>query len=233
VVRPSVADLVGIGADQGLAEIATRDHEARAGAALIGHRALIGTEQPTTQSMSVREGAVYSAHRSYHWDDGELQRDSVGQPLWTDERGDSTVFRYAATLDGVAATPVVQSHGGLAKAKEVLGVVRGLLLERPWSGAKLGEGDIGVEVPDLVAVGESFDLVVTGEGDPGLVDVLLTRIDADRDVPLPPPLAGRYSGVEGLRASLRLAEPGLYRVGVKTGGSDPVTQLVICGEPDD
>lgn len=234
VTRPTVNHLAALGADPDLATRADADRQARARVTPPGHTAIIGTEQATTQSMTVQDGVVHTAQRSYDWDDhGELRRDTVGQPLWTDERGDGTVFRYAATPPGTAPFPMVQSHGGLARGSEVLGAVRGLILDRPWRGIPLGEGHLGLEVPDAAVVGDTFEIVVTGEDDPGLVDVRLDRIDPDQDVRLSAPLVGRSAGREGLRADLRLVEPGLYRVSVATGGSNPVTQLVLCEEPDD
>ena len=184
--------------------------------------------------MSIRDGVLHPAHRTYHWhDDGQLQRDEVGQPLWSDERGDGTVFRYAAAPDSVTPTPVVQSHGGLAQAAEVRGRrSAGWCWSAPGAARNSGTATSASSVPDLVTVAEAFDLAVTGEDDPALVEVRLHRVDDDLDVPLPVPPVGRRSGIEGLHARVRLTEPGLYRVAVHTGGGDPVTQLVICGEPD-
>jgi pimeloyl-ACP methyl ester carboxylesterase len=233
VVRLTSGDVAALGGDRDLAEAALAHHERVEGTALTGHRPMIGTHQPTWQSMTITDGVVHPDVRSYRWTADQVQRDGLGQLLWTDYQGDGTVHRYAATPLGVDGFTLPQTHGALAKSTEAIRSICAAITDQGELGIRLGAGDLGLDVPDVVPAGTEIEIVVTGEMDPAMVTCTVRDTDPDSDWGARPRLAARRGSLPALAACQRLPEVGLYRVAVKTGGSEPVTQIVIATPPFD
>lgn len=229
-VRLTVEDVAALGADRDLAEAALRRHDDLEKVPVVAHRPLVGTHQPTLQSLTITDGVATGAAYGPRWEADDLSRDHLGRPVVTDHGGDGTVYRYAAAPQGVKPFEVAQSHGGLAKSRSMLAVVENELTHQPSLGIRLGAGDLGLDVPEHVTAGERGLIAVTGERDPALVECWVDQIgDEDGDVVVGRPRPARRRGTsQALEAEHRFAEPGLYRVNVKTGGSEPVTRLVLC-----
>ena len=119
-LRSLTPDIEGIGASRELAEAAAATidklHTAFGDAAERKPpvRCLVGTTQPTRQTVSFHDGIA------------EFFENIDG----TDHRGDGTVVSYAARPRGVEPAYLPQSHGALAKAQEAVEFVAAVLTER-------------------------------------------------------------------------------------------------------
>ncbi|MFI7178532.1 MULTISPECIES: lipase/acyltransferase domain-containing protein [Streptomyces] len=188
---------------------------------LPGHRCLVGMGQPTLQSMSLRAGVITTYHGMPDDDPG------AGRHL-LDHSGDGTVYRYSAELRQAERTYVHQSHGALARCKEALDHVCAVITERP-EGAPLGGGRLGLDVPDVVQVGESFTIAVTG---PQAVSASCYLVDVSTGTVKEALLLRPVPESPGTRAgSVRLDAPGMYRVVAAGGGGSPVTRLLLATMP--
>jgi len=88
----------------------------------------------------------------------------------------------------------------------------------------MGAAGISLEVPESVAVGETFEISVTSQGDARKARCRV--VDADTDIPIARPFLVRRSAA--MVASTRLLRTGLYRIEVKDGGFSAVSQLVMA-----
>ncbi|GGU93464.1 hypothetical protein GCM10010182_06320 [Actinomadura cremea] len=229
VVELGEADAVALGADRDLFQRSRRSRASWDPARLPGHRPVIGTGQPTDQSLRLRDGAAELLPHGFLRDpDDELRRDPFGRPQPVDHRGDGTVFRYSAAPPGMPdATTLGQQHGALARTRSALDIVRGVV-DRIDPGAALGDDDgeaIGLRVPDTAEAGQRFEIAIDRVRAAGRVSVLVEDALRDRR-PVARPVPHRGDDPEGLVAAVVLDEPGLYRIAV-SDGSDPVTQIVL------
>lgn len=205
------ADLEGIGANRELAEAATAtlDKLDMAFDDAADHkppvRCLVGTTQPTRQTVRFRDGMP------------EFFEDIDG----TDHRGDGTVFRYSAIPCGVEPSYLPQSHGALAKTQEAVEFVAAVLTERDLGDFQAPPG-VGLRVPEIVAVGEPFAVDIL-DGEPGLTCHLS---DAEENRLVTMVQTKEQDGT--MRAELTIPSPGLYRVAVSGGGYSPVERLVCA-----
>ncbi|MFC7760623.1 hypothetical protein ACFQY4_23320 [Catellatospora bangladeshensis] len=173
-----------------------------------GLRAVVGVDQPTAQSLEIVEGVV-TVHDFLAGAENRA--------------GDGTVYRDAAAPPGVEPTYVSQGHGALARTAEVIAHVRAVLTESPL-GPPLGAEGVGVEVPDVVQVGEQFDVVAVNRSDPARVTCRVVDAGTGASVARPVFVAAGGATV----AYVRLPARGLYRVEVKSGGASAVRQLVLA-----
>lgn len=229
------ADVADLGGDPELATHSLDRLRVLRGAPLPGHRMAVGIAQHTMQSLRLDSGVVTpQAYVFQRRDDNEIWRDKIGRPFTEDLGGDGTVYRYAGHAGGVEEVALAQQHGALATCGGAIDLARGLLtgLRRLEDlGQRLGHGETGLEVPDLVTAGEEFEITVTGEDNPSRMScVVQDSGDADRVV-ASPQLPPRRDASGALRARCRLREPGLYRIKV-SGGREPVTRLVLAATED-
>lgn len=223
-------DVADLGGDAEFARTAQESHAKLAKIRLIGHRALVGAEQPTVQSVELRGGVVRELHHSFllH-SDGEFVRDPDGILRRVDRQGDGTVPRNSANPVGAEPVAVPQQHGPLAKADEAMTFVCSVITEQDADlGPRLGEGDIGLDLPDVVTSGIEWAATVTGV-EPH--EATCTVVDAQTGMATDyPPLHRRDGKVQ---ATVSLPEPGLFRIVVSGGGATPVNQLVMAEQPAD
>lgn len=186
----------------------------------VGHVQVVGCEQPTVQAVSFRDGLV--RHHAFTL---EPPATDGGSPLRSDIKGDGTVPRVAAQLPGAGAMPMAQSHGAIAASQEIVVIVRDVILGRrtgPWQGA----GELGADVPDVVAPGQTFRMTVNGTTDPTSVNCEV--VDLASGMPVDTPEV-RIDGSE-LVAQAGPLPAGLYRVTVDGSSSSPVSQIVLCAD---
>ncbi|WP_306316940.1 MULTISPECIES: triacylglycerol lipase [unclassified Streptomyces] len=220
--RLVAGDIAGLGADGALAASALAARERLLTATAGPHtRPLVGVEQRTAQSLTFRDG-VAEGH-DHVCEDGD-----DGTPRRVDRRGDGTVYRDAARLDGAEPVHLPQTHGAMSRTGETLAHVRAVLTERRL-GPPLGATGTALVVPDVVPAGQPFDIGVEPQTDPASVSVQVTAAHT------PQPLARpRLLPREGtLAAQVTLPDAGLYRIEAKAGGYSPVTQLVLATRPED
>ena len=209
--RLSPADVEGLGGSLDLARASAQMHDDLAMLGPADLRTVVGVEQPTMQSLRLRDGVAVPQF-FMHEDDGHV-----------DWRGDGTVYSEVATggIEPVSSLP--QSHGGLARAPEALVAIRAILTRRRL-GPPMGAAVIGLDVPDSVNAGESFEISVTSGDAPGGARCRI--VDADTNLQVSRPFLVHRDAA--MVASAKLPLPGLYRVEAQDGGFSAVTQLVLA-----
>lgn len=229
VAALSVKDVVEIGGVKQLAEASRDDFEAARTISLPDHRPIVGVAQPTWQSLAVTEGIVVPANYGYRFaSDNELVRDSIGRPQAFDDQGDGTVWRYAARPAGApSAQPIAQQHGAMAQSRETIKQVVSLVTDQGDLGVRLGEGCVGLEVPDVITTNSPLTVTVSGEPDPAAVSCRIVDV-ATNELKRRPTL--RRADNTHLYDEVTLTEPGLYRVEAK-GKGEQVTQIVMVSPP--
>jgi hypothetical protein len=216
VRRLAADDLAAAGGDVTLAHEALAFQQHLAGLRVAGLRTVVGVEQPTAQSLRLRDGVLECRFAS-------LRTDVPHGAEWVDEAGDGTVFRGSAA--GESAIYVAQTHGALPKTDDVLTNVRALLTERP-PGAELAGPRFGLDLPDMVAVEETFEVTVRSPGDPAAATCTITEVATGQTIGSQRPRSRGEVAV----ARFSLPRPGLYRVAVKGGGRSAVTELMMAAD---
>ncbi|MFE1288201.1 esterase/lipase family protein [Streptomyces sp. NPDC058751] len=180
-------------------------------------RTVVGLNQPTAQSMTIEAGKVNPKNFLRKADGG-----------CEDHSGDGTVFRLSAT--GFADRPgyLSQQHAALAKAPESLDLAHAILTEQAL-GPALGAQGIGVDAPDLVAVGQSFTVRVVGSGDAAGLGCRILSAESHEQVARP---VFRRQGAE-ITARALISTPGVYRIDVKQTGASPVSCLLMAAPGDE
>jgi Lecithin:cholesterol acyltransferase len=224
VARLSPSDIAALGGDRQLAEDSARLHARLADLSLIGHRQYLGLGQPTISSLTLDKGVATGQLYTFEVNaDGSLVR-YQGQLKRVLRHGDGTVPRNSAELvEGDSNPP--QQHGSLARMPEVVRNVRRILTEKPHLGAQLGEGELGLEVPDLIDSGTTWAIHVTGAHNPTCRIFSAHSGEQLARIPL-----GRRDGT--LTGDGPHLAPGLYRVEIQAGSNSPVSQLVLMIDPE-
>ncbi|WP_433684760.1 esterase/lipase family protein [Nocardia sp. CA-119907] len=221
VRRLTPTDVDCLGGDIDLARQSFARRELLLSSGEQGLRALVGVEQPTAQSMLLRNGVVEPKYYAVETDtDGKLSR--------VDRMGDSTVYRDAAAPRGLDPSVLPQCHGSIAKTAEAVTFVRAKLTDKPLGPPLAGPAAFGIEVPDVVAAGEAFDVRVLNTDDPTRISCVVEEARRHTQVAR----LQLKRGDRTLTASVILRAPGVYRVKVKRGGNSPVSELVMAGPPD-
>jgi hypothetical protein len=168
-------------------------------------RCLVGTTQPTRQTVSFRGGIP----EFFEELDGE------------DHRGDGTVFRFAALPHGVEPAYLPQSHGALAKTQEAVEFIAAVLTERDL-GEFMAPPGIGLRVPEIVIVGQPFNVEIL-DGRPGLT-CQLSDAEENRLVTM----AQSKDRDGAVQAQFKVAKPGLFRVSISGGGYSAVERIIVA-----
>lgn len=228
--RLSAGDVALLGGDKELAQQAfdRRALVLKDGFAKL--HAVVGVQQPTMQSLRIADGIAEPLyHTCEDGPSGEIQR--------VDRRGDSTVYRDAASLPGAHLAHLPQSHSGLAKSEEALAHACAVMTSRDL-GPPLGDGGVGLMVPDCVSAGDAFEILVQDVDDPAAVTCQIYRIEQEGKRFVDQPFLRRRnhahasSGI-ALRVDASLPGAGLYRVSVKAGSATAVSQMILAIDPGD
>ncbi|MCA1671848.1 MAG: hypothetical protein LC799_06465 [Actinobacteria bacterium] len=211
--RLTASDIEGLGGegDVAVASYAWREPTL---VALPGHVQVVGTHQPTVQAVTIEAGTVTGHRYTYRPGEGGVGRVDAG--------GDGTVPRESAQLPSGPAMPLAQSHGALASSAEAVVVVRDVLTDRrtgPWQGV----GQLGVDVPDVVAAGQPYWVGISGVQ--RSADVRCSVFDVGSGLRVDTPTVGYREGAVAARA--QPLPPGLYWVRIEGGGASPVTQMLM------
>ncbi|MFE6926068.1 hypothetical protein ACFVAV_33995 [Nocardia sp. NPDC057663] len=237
VRRLTASDITTLGGCPDLAKDAFAHRAERATVPLPRHRPLIGIEQPTICSLGFDSGRVEGLRYTFDVDSmGSLVRDGTGDLRRLPGLGDGTVPRNSALPprnvvlphEAPDVSPLPQQHGLIAKTDEAIAFVKDVLLHRDADlGPRLGDGDIGIDTPDIVTVGEEFDIAVEGAAKPNDIRCEVTEIGTRL-----PRRAEAHRRDDRLVVSTTVYEPGLYRVQVGGSGTSPVEQIIMAVDTD-
>ncbi|MFJ9041439.1 esterase/lipase family protein [Streptomyces sp. NPDC102406] len=226
VRRLDVSDIAALGGHPELARDSLAFHARQQHVPLPDHRTVVGTRQPTWQSLSLSSGRVTAYEDGPQPNsDGSLIRDRDDRVRYFAVHGDGTVYRAAAALSGHVSTVPVQ-HGDLARADSALDAVADILLEDLPHGIPLGEPGCGLAVPDLAEAGVPWR--ATAENIDSAQGLTCTLTDTETGVERPVPVRmedGRPT------ATITARTPGLYRVELHTYDRYTISQLVLVTEP--
>ena len=198
----TTAEKIELGANEALVEQAestfgTIEYAIRSrGGAFARHRPVVGLKQPTLNRV----------------------RNLGDTPKFlSDPVGDGTVTQASASPRGTDPAYYPQRHGALADTEEVFTAISAIVSEESL-GRPLGD-EIGMDVPDVAVVGQSFDVRLIADTDPfstaSIFDASTGHLVAQK-------LTEDTSGV--VSAMFVVNEPGLYRVELQGGGFSPVRE---------
>jgi hypothetical protein len=232
-------DILLVGGDQEIAASALGAARQLADVPLPGHVLVAGMAQPTAQSVELADGVVCARQFGYRRDDeGELVRDEIGRPIQIDYTGDGTVYLNAARLPGIGTETFAQQHGALVRTRSILGRIRGAVVDDGISlGATLGESQIGLDLPEMVRLGEPVRVAIRETApdqdrlDPAGVSCVVQDAASEEVVAKPRDRVSDPADPRTVWTEIRLHSAGLYRVAV-SGGSDPVAALVLVTAGD-
>jgi hypothetical protein len=220
--RFTTTDIAELGGDPELAEASAALHRRLAEADLISPRLIIGTAQPTPQSLTLRDG-VATAHQY------TCEGPAGAPPQRVDRRGDATVFRDSATLSGASLAYLPQRHGSLPKTKEAIAAVIGIITERADRlGPPLGPSEVGLDVPDCVTPQSEWYATITGVTNIHTVRCLVS--DAATNLPVTSSHIMMRDG--RLQSAIILPRPGIYRISLTISSIPSVSELVLALDPD-
>ncbi|MFJ3670234.1 hypothetical protein ACIPSE_27645 [Streptomyces sp. NPDC090106] len=235
--RITPRDVEEAGGDGALAAAAFAARLARQGALdrLPRWHAIVGTSQPTAQSMSIEDGRVRLSPLTTETDgEGNLVRGQDGRPLLVRGEGDGLVPRESAVLSGYARSlPVVGQHSSLLTSSTVVQLVQEILTGKRArrTGAPggqeegLGPVSLGISAPPEVSPGEGWTLTVTGADHTALSCSLVRATSGEVIARIRTEPAEDRPGTSTARVTIR--EPGFYQVVARAGGLS-ATALVVA-----
>lgn len=220
-------DIREAGGDVGLMGKASDAAHRRAKNVVPGHANIVGIMQDTVQLLTESGARLSPAHYSLkngHDPQGGYERDRQGMLVRVDALGDGTV--PLSSSERGLSTPISQQHDALVSAKEACEAVTYKLVNgvRAPLPATAGGFGIGLGAPDIVSVGERWQIKIFGVDDPTAVTL---RIVNDQGAEVPCGGLWPRTAEDHLSASLALEVPGLYEVIVDGGGQSEVSQVVM------
>lgn len=220
-------DLVAaIGGDRDLASASFSWQERIATGRLPGHRRVVGIEQPTTSTVTIEDGVLTGHDYSFQTTHDGFARDEHGVLIRRLRHGDGTVPYNSALPTRADYIPLAQQHGALAMVKESIDLVRTVLREDDEDGEALGDGDLGMELPDIATLGD--DVTLTIRGLTGSADATVFVFD-EQGLPIDHPAVHFADG--DYRARFEPPEEGIYQVVVDGHGTTALSQRLLVIEP--
>ena len=190
-----------------------------------GTVAIKGVLQPTSQSAHFGGEFIEAVNRYKGEDkggDGTVPRPSAHPPEWKSEMTPGPTL-WAAQL-----------HATLQETEGVHAQLYALLTSGRL-GAWLGGEQIGMEVPDLVTIGEPLEVAVTAEDPTLALNATVTPHDTQEPIAEPKLLTSQGDG----RYSTRFTDllPGTYQIRVSSAvpsiSIDEVSGITIVWDPSD
>ncbi|MFE3263683.1 esterase/lipase family protein [Streptomyces sp. NPDC059215] len=225
--RLSPGDVAALGGHPELARVAADAATKRAAISLPGHRAVVGTGQTTWQSLTLSNGIIQPhCHTVRRNSDHSLIRKPDGSPEHFDVMGDGTVHKESAAL-GSAVTPLPLQHGAAAADRSAVKAVQELLRDDIHLGPPMGGPGCGLDTPDLATVGAPWEIRITGIATPAGVTCEVSSVDGHSSART----ARLNLAKRSITARVEIAEPGLYRVTIRTRDKAQVSQLVLVMPP--
>lgn len=230
-VRPLTAqDVAGFGGNPAEAQRAFDVRRQLGAHSLIGHRPVIGVEQPTVTLLRLGGGTAEGLGHTFRLasDDGSIVHDPHGIPARFPGLGDGTVPVASAMLPGMTPDPLAQQHGGLAHADEAISSVRWAITGAS-RGPELGAGGrVGIDAPEVVCAGTEWPVIVTGAG---ARNATCQVIDAETGHHAARPQIEQRNGQ--WMFAVTVPEKHLYKIVVDGGEESPVKRMTLATGRDE
>ncbi|MFC8225526.1 hypothetical protein [Streptomyces sp. NPDC057287] len=220
-------DVAAIGGSAELAALARDFHAGQHRVELPDHRSVVGINQPTSQSLTIRDGQVEAFPDGVRQNgDGTFVRDRYDRLRYFTVQGDGTVYKESAEITAAATTLPVQ-HGSLAVEDTALDAVEEILSRDAHLGPPQGQFGCGLTVPDIAEAGSAWTLSLSGvDSLAGLTCRIQDVEDPGTGQELRP---GWMDGGIGVRVTV--GTPGLHRVEARTRDGFRITQVVLVTDP--
>lgn len=193
---------------------------------------MAGIKQPTAGLVEFKSGGDNAGRgnavvidRAYLRAEVGFERDRHGNLVTVDSTGDGTVPHFSASLKNHTIRSFQRlQHEQLAYAAEGLLVASHLVDDSEEPQFLAAPSDMGIRVPQILEVGASLEVELTGvdETTRVLVDVL---DDCGRPVARPPVVK---TSDGSLRAITRITEGGIYTVRAGDGNGTPLERSFIA-----
>jgi hypothetical protein len=229
-VRPLTAqDVAGFGGDPGEAQRAFGTRQRLSAYPLIGHRSVIGVEQPTVACLRLHDGTAEGLGHTFRLaPDGMIVRDSQNMPALFPSLGDGTVPVDSAVLPGVTPDPRAQQHGSLANVDEAIASVRFAITGESQGPGLAPRGQVGIGTPDIVCAGTEWPVAVTGDG---AGSATCRVIDAETGKHVSRPQLEKRDGQ--WQFTVTVPDQHLYEIVVDGGSGSPVKRMTLATSPED
>jgi Lecithin:cholesterol acyltransferase len=225
-VRLTPALVEDIGGDPDLAAASFAWHQQVGARRPPGHRSMIGVKQPTDSSLTLHSGVLTGHGYTFDPTAAGLARDRHGILVRSLRYGDGTVpYNSAAPNVGGPAATLAQQHGPIAKSKESIDFVQTVLLEGDVDAPRLGDGQIGIELPDLISESEEVTVRITGVDGPTDATVVVRDEDG-----LPVDYPTVFYGDGAYRARFGPLAEGIFQVEVEGSGESAASQRVLVSD---
>ncbi|MFF7445560.1 MULTISPECIES: hypothetical protein [unclassified Streptomyces] len=197
--------------------------------------AIVGTSQPTAQSMSIEDGRVRLLPHTMRLDgEGHFVHDKNDRPVLVEAGGDGLVPRWSAVPgEFVTRVQVVGQHSSLLTSSTVVDLVQEILTERGGSRglfrnpqeAELRPTAVGISAPPEVTPGQEWTLTITGADHAAVSCSLVRATTGEVTARIRTAPVEDRPGASTARVMVR--EPGFYQVIARAGGLS-ATALVVA-----
>ncbi|WP_328505602.1 lipase/acyltransferase domain-containing protein [Streptomyces sp. NBC_00391] len=234
--RLALRDVEEVGGDGALAADAFEARLRRHAAVgrLPRWHAIVGTSQPTAQSMSIEGGRVRLLPLTTKVDgEGNFVRDEDDRLIAVQGGGDGLVPLESAIPSGFAGClPVVGQHSSLLTSSTVVNLVQEIVSGKPAprtfplsQEAGLRPMSFGISAPPEVTPGDQWTLTITGADHAALSCSLVRATTGEVTARIRTAPVEGQPGTSTARTTVR--EPGIYEVVARAGGLS-ATALVVA-----
>ncbi|MDQ7810568.1 hypothetical protein Q5425_43170 [Amycolatopsis sp. A133] len=230
-VRPLTAeDVARFGGDPVEAQRAFDDRTRLDTQSLIGHRLVLGVEQPTLACLRLDDETVEGLGHTFRPSrDGKIVHDERGVPAHFPSLGDGTVPVDSAIIRDVPMDPRAQQHGSLANVDEAISSVRFVITGEPQGPTLAPRGQVGIDAPDVVSVGAEWPVAVTGVESPD--DATCQVIDAETGKHVARPQLEKRDGQ--WQFIVNVPDQHLYEIVVDGGSGSPLKRMTLATSQDE
>lgn len=223
-------DVAGFGGDPAEARRAFDVRRRLDAHSLIGHRSVIGVEQPTVTCLRLDGGTAEGLGHTFRLASkaGDIVPDPRGVPAHFPSLGDGTVPVDSAVLPGVTPDPRAQQHGSLANVDEAISSVRYAITGDRQGHELASGGRVGIDAPDVVCAGTEWPVVVTGEG---ALSATCRVIDAETGKHVARPRIEERDG--RWQFTVTVPDEHLYEIVVRGGSDSPVKRMTLATGRDE
>lgn len=192
---------------------------------------MAGINQPTAGIVKFESGGgsaggadAVVTDRVYLRTENGFERDRLGNLVTVDSTGDGTVPHFSASLRSHTLRSLQRlQHDQLAYAAEGLVVASHLVDDSEEPQFLAGASGLGIRIPQILEVGSSLEVELTGVDPP--TRVLVEVLNADGRPVARPPVVKTSDG--SLRAIMKVTDGGIFTVRAGDGHGTPLEKSFI------